>query len=121
MYFTLLGVVDDLNTALREIGIATRVRSKSIFLEFDGRSLKIDVRAVAVASLSSVASIVNSTSAQGLHLLVGGDQARDLFEFNADQTHRWLAVGSPEMAVIQVEQLRAVDTLFADAVGNQTV
>ena len=41
-------------------------------------------------------------------------RARDVFDSNAGQTRRWLATGSPDMAAVEVEDLRTVGTVFAD-------
>ncbi len=45
-------------------------------------------------------------------------RARDVFDTNASQTRRWLAAGSPDMAPVSVDDLRAVGTVFADVLDD---
>ena len=45
-------------------------------------------------------------------------RAREVFDINAGQTRRWLAVGSPEMAAVSIDELRTVGTLFADVLAE---
>ena len=44
-------------------------------------------------------------------------RARDVFDADAGQTHRWLATGSPDMAAVSIDDLRTVGTLFADVLA----
>ena len=46
------------------------------------------------------------------------NQARELFDINADRTKGWLNTGSPAMTQITAGQLRTVGTLFADTIDN---
>jgi hypothetical protein len=46
--------------------------------------------------------------------MVHHPRARDVFDTNADQTRRWLATGSPDIAAVTGDDLRTVSTLFAD-------
>jgi hypothetical protein len=45
-------------------------------------------------------------------------RAREVFDTNANQTRRWLATGSPDMAAVSIDELRTVGSLFADVLAH---
>ena len=61
---------DDVALALREIGIDVTTCDTSISVAIDGRSRPLKIRTVSIASLPSVAAMIDSTSVRGLQVLV---------------------------------------------------
>jgi hypothetical protein len=45
-------------------------------------------------------------------------RAREVFDTDASQTRRWLAIGSPDMAAVDIDELRTVGSLFADVLAH---
>ncbi len=45
-------------------------------------------------------------------------RAREVFDTNASQTRRWLAIGSPDMAAVTVDDLHTVGALFVDVLES---
>ena len=81
---------DDLALALREVGIDTATRDTSISVAIDGRSRPLKMRTVSIASLPSVAAMIDSTSERGLHVLVADRISTDARALLDDANWSWL-------------------------------